>query len=306
MFGKSFRMLVVSILLLSLSLVWVRPAAAHGAVPLWYEFHVGHAADDAASYVTVTLPNLGNCAGSFQIFTDGPWGFWETPTDEDWIGTGSDTGYGMTMWASELMPGTYYVRQGTGADTACMLGVSGVAVDRVTVIDLAPEIEEVVTAPAPAAPEIAATQPVNVPTVAEDAEFSWIEAEKVAVAHNPGPALQPAAEMAMLPGEWMPIMDNEPHLFTFTVGAVEGHATSDVAITLHSGPFKGGQFQVFAAGDAPWGTANADNQMGHSYQIEGEDPAWYGALVPGGYQVRVEAQGAKECLLAISGEQVMY
>lgn len=319
MFGKSYRILVVSILMLSLVLVSVRPAAAHGAVPLWYEFHVGHAADEEVSNVTVTLSNLGSCAGAFQIFAGGPTSFWDTPADEDWIGVGSDSGYGTTMWASELMPGTYYVRLGTGADAACPLGVSGAAVDRVEVIDMAPRAEEFVTSSAPASPAVAAIQPINVPTLAADADFLWIEPEKVAiadnpgpalqlaaVADNPGPALQPAAEMDMVPGEWMPVMDNEPHMFKFTVGAVDGHTTSAVAITLHAAPWKGGQFQVFTSGNAPWGTPEADDMMGHSYQAEGGDPAWYGELVPGGYEVRVEAQGAKDCLLAITGEAVKY
>ena len=131
-------------------------------------------------------------------------------------------------------------------------------------------------------------------------------AAKMTVAHNPGPALQPAAEMAMVPGEWMPIMDNEPHLFTFYVGDVDGDDTSHVGVTLYSGPWKGGQFQVFTAGNAPFGKVDAEDRMGHSYQIDGEDPAWYGDLVPGAYEVLVEAQGAKECLLAISGAAVRY
>ena len=139
MFGKSYRILAVSVLLLSLSLLWARPVS-RGAVPLWYEFHVGQDAGEAASHVAVTLPNHTGCAGAFQVFADGSWGFWDTPSEEDWIGTGSDAGYGMTMWASDLVPGTYYVRMGTGANPACGLGVSGVAVDRVEVIDLVPGV----------------------------------------------------------------------------------------------------------------------------------------------------------------------
>jgi len=304
--AKSYRILAVSILLLSLSIFWIHPVSASGAVPLWYEFHVGRYADQAASHVTVTLPNHNGCAGSFQIFANGPWDFWATPAEEDWIGTGSDAGYGMTTWASDLVPGTYYVRMGTGASPACAPGISGVAVDRVKAIDLGPGFETAVTSPEPPSPSIVTAQKVNIPIVAADADFLWTEPDKIAVAHNPGPASHTGPEMAMRPGEWMPVMDNEPHMFSFYVGAVDGDNTSSVSITLHAAPWKGGQFQVFPAGNTPWGEPVAEYQMGHSYQIEGQDPAWYGELVPGGYQVRVEAQGVKECLLAISGNAVRY
>jgi hypothetical protein len=301
--------------------------ATTGNAPLWFQFNVGHVGEDENSHVSVTLQKQAACAGGFHVFTSGPWGFWDTPAQEDWMGTATDIGYDQYMWAGELVPGAYYVRLGYGARPGCVLGVSGQAVDYVGLVNLGWHLAEsekpaaapepivmakpaiagadfrlVTKQPADTTPELIAAAPVAVSAIPAPVEPDFVAAQPVAIAHsshNPH-------EMAMVPNEWMPVTNNEPSMFTFYVGHVSDEQCSHVSVTLYGAPFRAGHFQIFTAEGVPFDAPEQDAWIGQAIMENGENPTWTGDLVPGAYYVRVYPEGMKNCLLAVSGAAVTY
>ena len=298
-----------------------------GNAPLWFQFNVGSVANEETSHVSVTLHQQAACAGGFQIFASGSWGYWDTPTEEDWIGSATDIGYDSYMWAGELVPGAYYARLGYGAKPGCVLGVSGQAVDYLGLVDLGwhlAEAEEpvanpeyVVTAPAiagadfklvsaePAAPQAAPATPALAAASPAPAKADFVQVEKVAAA----PAMHDMHDMhdmEMVPNMWMPVTNNDPMMFAFEVGRVPEEQNSHVSVTLYGAPFHTGSFQIFNADGVPFDLPEQDDWMGYAIVEDGENSSWTGDLVPGAYYVLVYPEGMKDCLLAVSGAAITY
>jgi hypothetical protein len=223
---------------------------------------------------------------------------WSQPQESDWIGAGYLRDNGSTTWSGKLVPGTYHIRMEPMGARETRLAVNGLGVHRLTALDHSQEYDFIVEAEQPdfvVAPQAVAKQPT----------------------HNPAP--NPAAptvtqkqpedmhgqEMAMVPGRWMDVDDDEPMWFTFYVGHVAGQGTSPVSISLYTESFGGGDFQVFAAEKAdPWNGGR--EWFGAGAENGGRARSWSGNLVPGAYYVLADAEGARTCLLAISGQAVTY
>jgi hypothetical protein len=269
-----------------------------GNAPLWFQFKVGRVADESNSYVTVTLDDQANCGGMFQIFASGSWSFWDTPSQEEWMGVGSKIDDDTYLWAGDVVPGTYYVRLGTGAHMPCTLGVSGTAVNNLQAVDYGYRPAPVVIAP-PAAPE-----PAAMPAIA------MAKAPLIAPAESMTEMVEMHEHMENIPGEWMHVMSNEPMVYEFKVGRPleeeDGQPQSHVSIALHGEPYRSGEFQIFAGSGAYDANPQEGEWFGHSFEADGEYPEWHGDLMPGTYQVRVVPQGMRDCRLAVSGENVAW
>lgn len=144
---RSVAVVLCAALIAVLGAVGASPALAlhtttTNSAPVWYQFNVGRFADEYSSHVSVTLSDQAACSGPFQVFASGAWGYWETPTGEDWMGVATAVGDEQFMWAGELVPGAYYVRLGYGASPDCVLGVSGEAIESVRLINLGWHLDE--------------------------------------------------------------------------------------------------------------------------------------------------------------------
>jgi len=144
---RSVTVLLCAAMVMVLMVVGASPALAlhtttTGSAPVWYQFNVGRVADEYSSHVSVTLSNQAACSGSFQVFANGSWSYWDTPTGEDWMGVSTEISDTQFMWSGDLVPGAYFVRLGYGASPGCVLGVSGEAVESVRLIDLGWHLQE--------------------------------------------------------------------------------------------------------------------------------------------------------------------
>lgn len=288
------------------------PALAQGNPPLWFQFNVGSVdPDEDTSHVSVILRDQAHCQGGFTVSTAENWSYWRMPTMGDPVGRATDIGYGMHMWAAELVPGAYYVGLGSGASPGCKLAVAGNAVDFVGQIDRGWNV---------ARQESPAEQPIQfaqapVKVVAESAAPSPSVAVAPPAAPRPAPAapaiaavpVQPAHHaMEMTPNEWMPVTDNEPMMFEFYVGHVRDDDTSSVSVTLLSGPFRTGRFEIFTAEGKPFDVPEHNDWFGTAESVDGRYASWHGDLVPGVYYVLVYPEGMKDCMLAVSGQSVTF
>ena len=317
-----------------------------GSHPHWFSFEVGRYEDQVVSHVGISVEGRPHNGAAFQVFAGGNYSYWGEPDPEEWFGMSTPGEDGGAGWAGELPPGAYFVRIADGGDKECMLGISGEAVHNIKMLDIqtdvpdtfvmAPEPAKIQPAPAVAAPAVAAAPPAAKPAMIEPAavaqvlpatepgfDFKYVEPAMAmapepaappapvmaapTMAAAPAPAPQPAS-MAMRPGEWMPVMDNDPHLFNFYVGRLEGEATVPVSVSFIAEPISAGRFMIFEAGKAccVWDTPEDGTWLGASYESDTGEITWSGDLPAGGYVVRVEGQGAKNCLLAVSGQTVVY
>ena len=311
MLPRSVTILLCVALAAILFAVWTGPVfAAEEAqtanAPMWFKFVVGKVEDQHSSDVTVNLRNQAACGGQFQVFSGGGWSYWGTPEAEDWIGVGSNEERDDTyQWAGNLVPGSYYVRLGTGAHLPCALGVSGEGVRfdgpvnygqyaAKPQIVLAPS--PAIANPAPVQPSLAVIRPAAIPA-AQTVDLTKIKPAGMAVHMS---------DMAMAPNSWMPVHSNEAMIFSFNVGRVPDESNSYVSVILYGEPYRAGEFQIFSEGGATVAEPEPESWMAHSYEEDGEYPSWFGALSPGFYQVRVEPQGMRDCRLAVTGQGVSY
>ena len=319
---KSVTGLLVVAMIVVLGAVGAAPALAldtttTGNAPLWFQFNVGSVGpDEKTSHVSVTLRDQALCGGGFQVFASGSWSYWGTPTEADWVGSATDIGYDMHMWASEMVPGAYYVRLGYGAKPGCVLGVSGQAVDYLGIVDLGWHLDET-EEPAVAPMRVAAQPQVTVeeaPAVASVVAANTVAspAPQAATTAPTAPAIAAAPvepahhDMEMVPNMWMPVTNNEPMMFEFYVGNVPEEQSSEVSVTLFGAPFRAGRFEIFTAEGVPFDLPGHDDWFGKAIMVDGENPAWHGNLVPGAYYVLVYPEGMKNCLLAVSGPSITF
>jgi hypothetical protein len=263
----------------------------------WFRFSVGHHENQELSYVSIVLTNNVNGTPLFHVFAGEAWSYWGTPQEGDWMGTSGEVTAGSTAWSGQLEPGAYYVEAEPGGGTVCTFSASGEAVVESFFLNLQPT--EFVYVPAEASVQQA---PVK---------EALVEEAPTLLASTPA-AVEPVAshhegDMAMLPGEWMPVTDNEPHWMTFYVGPVDGSPTSHVTVDMVTMPEATGRFQVFLPEkSSPWGEPEQDSWFGASYSGSGGEVTWSGDLVPGAYYLRIVPEGHHECLVAVSGEAVTY
>jgi hypothetical protein len=292
------------------------PVSAQGNPPLWFQFNVGSVdPDEITSHVSVVLRDQPQCKGGFQVYTAESWSYWGASTQGDPVGRSNSIGADMHMWASELVPGAYYVRLGSGAGPGCVLGVSGKTVDYVGLIDRGwgmAERNRTFTDPVEAAP--AQTKMVVEQTPASKAPVQMAIPLPLPAADVPAMAAQPVMpafhemehDMEMVPNEWMPVTNNDPMWFEFKVGHVPDDSSSSVSVTLYSGPFRAGRFEIFTAEGKPFNLPEQDDWFGKADSAEGEFAAWYGNLVPGAYYVLVYPEGMKNCMLSVSGRSITF
>jgi hypothetical protein len=249
--------------------------------PHWYSFVVGHEDEEPLSYVTVSLASLPAGGSSFKLFRPEEANYWGEPEMDSWFGASAETDNGDHQWSGYLVPGAYYVRVEPRGVHECCFSVSGLAVQEVQAIDLSPY-----TPPAPA-PVMAQTT-VSAPSTALTAPAE-------------------PQEMAMEPGQWMPILDRDPHWFPFYVQQLDGDTPVPVTIYTAAKPEGGLPFEVYAgAGIDPYATPEEGDWMGIGTETTTGEYAWYGDLAPGAYAVRIAPSSAPECLLVISGQTVNW
>jgi hypothetical protein len=274
--------------------------AQTGNPPLWFKFSVGRVEDENSTRVSVTLNDQATCGNQFQVFSSGGWSYWDVPEEEDVMGVSTSTDHDSSLWVGKLVPGTYYVRMGSGAHLPCVLGVSGQNTQNLGAINFGYHPAPVVMGPT------AVQVPAQMPAI------SSAPAMEVTTANiAPAPVIRQMTSSALVPNKWIHVTNNDPIVITFRVGRVLDDDDNDspanrISVTLKGEPNHAGEFQVFDGSGATLTNPQEEDWIGHSNEIDDENPAWYGELLPGTYQVRVEPQGMRELLLSVSGEAISY
>jgi len=293
------------------------PVTAQGNAPVWVQFNVGRPApDEGTSHVSVVLRDQASCKGGFEVYTCDCWNYWGSSEMGPPLGKSDEVAYGIHMWSGKVPAGAYYVKLGSGADPACVVGVSGNNVTKVETVarGWTPQPAAPILVPAqasqaePAASPRAVAQPVMPqPIAAQPAAAQPAPVQPAAPA--PVIAAAPRAERPLAeakPNVWMPVPSNEPTMFEFYVGKVPDDDTSNVGVVLYSGPFRAGRFEIFTAEGKPFYRPEPGDWFGASESEDGKYASWHGDLVPGVYYVLVYPEGMRDCMLSVSGQSVTF